>query len=250
MTHLPGKFVWFEHISRDAKRAQAFYGEVLGWKIDTHPMGDFTYEMIKTPEGTIGGYAAPQGDEPAHWISYVSVDDVDATATQITAAGGKLLGAPFDIPTIGRMARCADPFGARFDLFHSERGDEADKPSRPAGHFDWNELSTPDPDKAVAFYEKVLGYTHEAMDMPSGTYNILSRGGVPRGGVMKTPVPGVPSQWLQYIVVDDAATAVARATRSGGRVAMPALEVPGVGRFAVLADPLGAAFGVLKPAPK
>ena len=250
MPHLPGKFVWFEHISRDAKRAQSFYGEVLGWKVEPAAMGNFTYDMIKTADGTIGGYAAPEGDEPTHWVSYVSVDDVDATAKQVTAADGKLLGAAFDIPTVGRMARCTDPFGARFDLFHSTSGDGEDKPSRPAGHFDWNELSSPEPEKAVAFYEKVLGYTHETMPMPNGDYFILSRGGAPRGGVMKTPVAGLPSQWLPYIAVDDADAAVARATRSGGRLAMPAVDIPNVGRFAVLADPLGAAFGVIKPAAK
>jgi len=64
---LPGKFVWFELVSRDAKKAQAFYGEVLGWKVQPFPMGNFTYEMIlagDTPDSMIGGYAAPTSDRP------------------------------------------------------------------------------------------------------------------------------------------------------------------------------------------
>jgi predicted enzyme related to lactoylglutathione lyase len=80
---LPGKFVWFELVSRDTKKAQAFYGEVLGWKVEPFPMGDFAYEIIHAGDTMIGGYAAPKSDrQPSHWISYVSVEDVDATANR------------------------------------------------------------------------------------------------------------------------------------------------------------------------
>jgi len=247
MSHLQGKFVWIEHVSSDAKRAQTFYGEVLGWKVEGAPMGDFTYEMIKAGDTTIGGYATPHG-EPPHWISYVSVDDVDATAKAIRAAGGKVLGDPSDIPGVGRMARCADPLGATFNLFHSVQGDPEDQAVRPAGHVDWNELTTPEPDQALAFYEKILGYSHDKMDMPNGAYLILKKGETARGGIMKSPAPGIPAMWTQYIAVDDADAAVTRATRGGGRVALPAMSVPDVGRFAILVDPLGAVFGVIKPA--
>jgi predicted enzyme related to lactoylglutathione lyase len=60
---LPGKFAWFELVSSDAKKAQAFYGEVLGWKVAPFPIGAFTYEMIlagDTVDTMIGGYAAPK----------------------------------------------------------------------------------------------------------------------------------------------------------------------------------------------
>ena len=100
---LPGKFVWFELVSKDAKKAQAFYGEVLGWKVQPFPMGNSTYEMIYAGDTMIGGYATPKSDrQPAHWISYVSVEDVDATVKAATANGGKVVEAPYDIPTVGR----------------------------------------------------------------------------------------------------------------------------------------------------
>jgi hypothetical protein len=248
MPRIPGKFVWFEHVSKEPKKAQAFYGEVLGWKIEGAPMGDFTYEMIKAGAETIGGYAQPQNGEGPHWISYVSVEDVDATAKKIVAAGGKLLGDAFEIPTVGRMQRVADPYGAHFNLFRSSQDDAADQQKRAVAHFDWNELLSPEPAKAVAFYEKALGYTHDAMEMKDGQYLILHAGGAPRAGVMQTPVPKLPSHWIQYVVVDDADAAVARATRAGGQLKMAPADVPNVGRFAVLTDPLGAPFGVIKPA--
>src|SRR5256885_11166083 len=78
---LPGKFVWFELVSRDARKAQAFYGEVFGWKVEPFPMGNGAYEMIYAGDTMIGGYAQPAGErQPSHWISYVSVEDVDTAA--------------------------------------------------------------------------------------------------------------------------------------------------------------------------
>src|SRR6266851_2567884 len=124
---LPGKFVWFELVTRDAKKAQAFYGEVLGWKTVPFPMGKFTYEMIyagDTPDTMIGGYAPPKNDSrPSHWISYISVEDVDATAKAATANGGKVVEAPSDIPGVGRRAGIADPQGAELYLHKSAAGD-------------------------------------------------------------------------------------------------------------------------------
>src|SRR2546426_3619236 len=110
---LPRKFVWFELVSRDAKRAQAFYGEVLGWKTMPFPMGNTTYEMIcagETADTMIGGYAAPKSDrQTSHWISYVSVEDVDATAKAAAANGGGGVEAPDDFPKRGRAAPVARP---------------------------------------------------------------------------------------------------------------------------------------------
>src|SRR6188474_1824023 len=92
-----GKFVWFEHASNDPKKAQKFYAEVLGWKV--LPWGDSTYEMIQagdTKESMIGGYTDVKSGEKARWVSYVSVDDVDAAARAATANGGRVLEEPFD----------------------------------------------------------------------------------------------------------------------------------------------------------
>src|SRR5713101_2863782 len=162
---LPGKFVWFELVSRDAKKAQAFYGEVLEWRVEPFPMGDSTYEMIHAGDTMIGGYAAPKNDrQPSHWISYVSVEDVDATAKAATANGGRVVEAPSEIPGVGRTARIADPQGAEVSLFKNATGDKADAPA-PAGRFFWNELHTSDPTKALSFYEKVLGFSSRSMDV-------------------------------------------------------------------------------------
>ena len=258
--HLPGKFVWYELVSQDAEKAQAFYGEVLGWTVRPYPMGGFDYEMIYAGDTMIGGYASPQhsahwerparGDSRAsHWISYVSVEDVDAAAKAASTSGGKVVEAPFDAPGVGRMARIADPQGAQLFLMRSATGDAADVPVTPHGCWLWNELHTSDPTAALSFYEKVVGFTHRSLDMgPAGAYHIVAKGGVDRGGVTSHLPNGARPHWLPYVSVDDVDAAFGRARKLGAKIPMPPESVPGIGRFGVIEDPTGAALAIMKPA--
>jgi predicted enzyme related to lactoylglutathione lyase len=250
---IPGKLVWFDLVSNDAKRAQAFYGEVLGWKVAEFPMGNATYDMILTGDSLdtmVGGYSPPKRDgRPGRWLGYVSVNDVDATAKLATAAGGKVAEGPFDIPTVGRAALIVDPQGAELYAFKSLDGDKPDAPATQ-GQFFWHELHTPDPQKALAFYEKVFGFAHRAVDMgPGGTYHILSQGGVDRGGATHHMLPGTSPHWLPYVFVDDPDAALSRARHLGATVPMPPEDIPGVGRFGILQDPTGALIAIMKPQP-
>jgi predicted enzyme related to lactoylglutathione lyase len=248
---LPRKFVWFELVSKDAKKAQAFYREVLGWKVEPYPMGSVTYEMIYAGDTMIGGYAAPKSDrQPAHWIAYVSVEDVDAAAKTAAANGGKVVEAPAEIRGVGRTARIADPQGAEICVFKNATGDPADTPSTPPGRWLWNELHTSDVPKALLFYEKVVGFSHRAMDIgPGGTYHILSKGGVDRGGVTSYLAPGVPPHWLPYVHMDDIDATLTRARKHGGSILFGPEDIPSVGRFGVLKDPTGAVLAIMKPRP-
>ena len=207
--------------------------------------GGVKYPMFLAGETPIGGYAPPPAEVPPHWVSYVSVDDVDAAAQRVVEAGGKTLMDAFDAPGVGRMQPAADPEGAVFFLFKGETND-ADAPSG-AGAMHWNELLCQDPEKELAFYRKVLGYDADTMDMPQGPYHILKNGEAMRGGVMKAPFEG-HSQWLQYITVDDCDAALERAKRHGGEVVSDIMEVDGIGRFAHIRDPLGAYVAVIAPA--
>ena len=147
----PGKFVWFEHASTDAKKAQAFYAEVrsAGRSI---PMGETHYDMITAGDPRYEQHDRRlhrgRGRQPdAHWISYVSVEDVDAAAQTAAASGGKVVEPPLHIPTVGRTAHIADPQGAELYLFKNTR---AIRPTRRRrrrrhGRFLWNELHTTDP---------------------------------------------------------------------------------------------------------
>jgi predicted enzyme related to lactoylglutathione lyase len=214
------------------------------------------YEMIlagDTVDTMIGGYATPanEGDK-AQWISYVSVTDVDATAKAVTANGGKVLEAPQDFPGIGRAARIADPQGAELYLFKNTDGDPPDPVSTAAPtprRFFWCELHTTDPTGALSFYEKVLGYTHQTMDMGSdGQYHTLNTGDVGRAGVTGFLQGGSP-HWLPYVAVDDPDATLTRAKKQGGRVVVGPDDIPGIGRFGVIEDPTGAVLAVMKALP-
>ena len=251
---IPGKFVWFEHVSQDARKAQAFYGEVLGWQTRPFPMGASSYDMIclgDSLDTMIGGYAAPRDErQPAHWISYLSVENVDATAESVSANGGRVIGQPFDIPTVGRTARVADPQGAELCLFKSEGGDPPDGLA-PHGGWVWNELHTSDPLKAVAFYEKVIGYSHKSMNMgPGEAYHVLGRDGVDRAGVTPLLQKGAKPNWLPYVAVDDVDATIARARKLGATIPMEPEDIPEVGRLCPLIDPTGAPLAVIKPMPR
>src|SRR5262245_17839459 len=217
-------------------------------------MGSFTYEMIKTGEAAdtmIGGYVAPKSDrQPSHWIAYVSVEDVDAAAKAATANGGKVVEAPSEIPGVGRTARIADPQGAEISVFKNASGDPPDVSPAPPGHWIWNELHTTDAAKALRFYEKVIGFSHRSMDMgPEGTYHVLSKGGVERGGVTSHLAPGAPPHWLPYVIVDDVDGTLASVRKHSGQVVFGPEDIPGVGRLGGCTDPAGAAIAIIKPAP-
>src|SRR4029077_15807416 len=147
----------------------------------------------------IGGYASPKSDrQPSHWISYVSVEDVDAAVKAAAANRGKVVAAPYEIPGVGRTARIADPQGAEICPFKNATGDPADEDASQ-GRFFWNELHTTDTATALAFYEKRVRLSSRAMDMgPGGTYYILEKNGVDRGGMTDQIAPGARPYLLPY----------------------------------------------------
>jgi predicted enzyme related to lactoylglutathione lyase len=247
---LPGKFVWFELVTKDSKRAQAFYAELFGWTSRKMPLAGIEYELIYAREDMVGAYQAPRYDASEYWISYVSVADVDATAKAVADNGGKVLTAPYDVPEIGRAARVEDPVGATLHLFRNAGGDTPDRAQTPPGHFLWNELHTRDTKAAVSFYQKVLGYQARPVTGTDGdAYNVLEVDGVGRGGISSHLAPQRPSHWLPYVATDDTDAALKRAKQSGGIVRVEATEIPGYGRFGVVEDPGGAVIAVMKPKP-
>ncbi len=115
------------------------------------------------------------------------------------------------------------------------------------GRFVWHDVMSTDPAATKAFYSGLFGWRTEALETPMGPYEMLHLGDRPIGGIVALDpdhAPGVPSHWVGYVDVEDAEACVARSEASGGRTHMPVSEIPGVGKFAVLLDPLG---GVIYP---
>jgi predicted enzyme related to lactoylglutathione lyase len=119
------------------------------------------------------------------------------------------------------------------------------------GRFVWQELMTEDTGTAGAFYSKVVGWRAQPSSVDP-TYTQFGSGGAFHAGMMKLPdearAAGAKPQWMPYIGAADVEATMAAAERLGGRIMRPAHDIATVGRFAVLADPQGAAFAVFKPA--
>jgi uncharacterized protein len=114
------------------------------------------------------------------------------------------------------------------------------------GRFVWYDLMTADPDGATAFYGKVAGWGTTQWDGAGQgqAYTMWTVGQTPIGGVMTLPEEarkmGAPPHWLAYIGTPDLDSAIQQAEALGAKVMVSPMNVPTVGRFAVLADPQGA----------
>jgi len=109
------------------------------------------------------------------------------------------------------------------------------------------ELNTTDVKKAKDFYSKLFEWKLEDMPSPGGDYTMIRVGEGTGGGMMKNPVPGAPSFWLAYVLVDDIQASTKKAKSLGANVMKDVTEIPDYGSFSVLADPTGAHFALWKP---
>ena len=112
------------------------------------------------------------------------------------------------------------------------------------------ELNTTDVAKAKGFYSKLFDWKLEDMPMEGGTYTLIHVGEGTGGGLMKHPMPGAPSIWLAYVLVDDIDAATKKVRALGGTVMKDKTEVVGMGWLAIIVDPTGAHLGLWKPMAK
>jgi predicted enzyme related to lactoylglutathione lyase len=250
MSYLHGKFVWFEHRSPDSAAATRFYASLFGWSISTMDMGGGPpYCMISNGSQGIGGISDTAKGTPAAWMSYLSVADVDASAKAAQAAGAQLVMVPTDFGNVGRGATLIDPTGGAFSLWKSAQGDPPDVETVPDGNWYWNELWTGDTDKARSFYQTVFGYGIDSMDMgPGGTYTMLMKDDKARAGLTQSARAGARTLWLPYVLVAQCDAALAKAVQLGAQQLVPATDIPQIGRFAIVADPTGAAIAFMNRA--
>jgi uncharacterized protein len=240
-----GKFVWHEQVSDNPGRAETFYKELFGWGSEVFMPGEIDYTMISSGGTTHGGFSkAMEGAPPPHWLGHVQVEDVDQTIEKVKSAGGKLAAGPFDMSEVGRMGIIADPQGAFVGVYQPEGEGTASE-----GIFVWDELGTTDVDGAQRFYEKVFDWTTKDMGEEFGGYRIFHRGDDQIAGLMANQDPSIPAAWTPYVGVEDTDAACATAKELGAGVIVEPTDVPTVGRFAILKDPQGAVFGIIRGEP-
>ena len=242
--YAPGTPSWVDIGSPDIAAAVSFYSGLFGWEcVDQgEEAGHYTMCLLRgKPVAAIGPAMNPG---PPYWTTYFTVDDADATAKLIADSGGMVVMDPMDVMDVGRMAIAQDPTGGFFALWQP-RAHIGAAIVNESGTLCWNELNVRDVDTAITFYERVLGFTTKR----SSEYNEFEIDGRTVAGCMAMPaqVPAeVPTNWLVYFAVDDTDAAVTRAEGLGASVLMAPMDIPDVGRFAVLSDPQGAVFAVIK----
>lgn len=258
-SYVQGTPNWLELNSTDQRASARFYADLLGWELEENPMDEQggVYIIGRIEGDAVAAVAAMMpgmGDHPSFWTVYLAVDDVDAAAGKVEAAGGTVEAAPFDVMDEGRMAAVVDPTGARVNLWQAKTNPGIGR-ANENGTLVWNELVTPDLEKALPFYETVLGMTAKKMDMEgepadAPPYFVLANaGGADCAGACPPPMEGLPPHWNLYFQVADADEVAASVPELGGGVMAAPFDIPGVGRIGVFTDPQGAVFNVMAPMP-
>ena len=121
-----------------------------------------------------------------------------------------------------------------------------DKRMKTHGDLGCCDLMTDDADRACAFYAEVIGWNTEDMNVGMGPYTVFKAGDRPVVGLMRKPpdIADAPTAWTCYVTVDDVDACVARATEAGGSVIAAPVDIPTVGRVAIIQDPTGGRIGV------
>jgi hypothetical protein len=249
-SYATGQPCWADVANPDVDAAARFYSELFGWQADKAPQPEAGGYTMFSRDGKYVAAASPPMQEgtPPHWTVYLAADDVDGIAARIRDAGGNVLRDPFDVFDAGRMTDAADPTGAVFGVWQANKHIGAQLRREP-GTMNWAEVQTRDRAAAQRFYEQVFGYETESVDMgPGGTYVLLKVDGESVAGLVEIgPDWGdAPSNWSVVFQVEDCDAAVAKVKERGGDLLHGPQDLEGIGRFAVVADPWGAVFQVIK----
>ncbi len=253
-SYAPGTPSWVDLGTPDIEAAANFYSSLFGWSVEEGENAEQTggYRQATLRDKPVAGVMPlMQEGQPPAWTTYVSVADADATAAKVREAGGAVIGEPMDVMELGRVAIFADPTGAVFGIWQPGTFVGAEIVNE-ASAIAWNELNTRDTAGAKQFYGTVFGWEFEDSEVENvGTYTMLKVDGNTVGGMLDITgrVPDqVPANWLTYFAVDDTDATVAKLKELGGSVNMEPMDIV-AGRFAVLSDPFGAVFAVIKPNP-
>lgn len=245
---------WADCATTDLDSAEKFYAEIFGWTAERVVASDGETYSVQRLDGNMvcGIYELTRQmldmSVPPHWGTYIEVDDVDATLEIVKAEGGTLVDKVMDEPEVGKIAIIQDPVGAFVHLWHSMPKHGAEVSNIP-GAMCWNELMTKEPEKAAAFYAKVLGVKAATMEGPM-PYTTLNVGERAVAGILKSPpeMADMPSSWDVYFASDDVDATAEKVIAAGGTALREPFDIPNTGHMAVLQDPQGAVFEVIKMA--
>ncbi|WP_316522588.1 VOC family protein [Kitasatospora brasiliensis] len=250
MAALPeGTPCWADAMFTDLEGAKAFYGDVLGWTFGESSSEYGNYTQAYSDGKAVAAIVPPMPGAQAQsaWCLYLASSDAGATAARIRANGGEVVMGPMQVGDFGTMVIAKDPAGVAFGVWQAGRHEGFEKQSAP-GAYSWAELVTREPAKADAFFPAVFPYGVRKMAGGDFDYRMYQVGEQVVLGRMAAEDEFLPAEAPSYIsvyfAVDDADVAVEKLTKRGGTVYAGPMDSPD-GRFAVVGDPQGAAFGLI-----
>jgi uncharacterized protein len=246
-----GDFCWINILTPDPAKAMDFFADVLGWTYFEMPGIGHGMQVGGRNIGglfDLNGSNCPPGLPPCIGVM-VKVQSVDATSERVVALGGSV-NQTLEIGEQGRMAVCFDPNGGAFDVWEPKAMPGTDADSSLHGSPSWSESLTTDVAKATKFYCDLFGWTADVKPMPGMDYTVFSNAGTQMAGMMHIPAPDIPPHWGTYFTVDDADEAARKAEESGGKLFVPPMDIPGIGRFCGILSPQGVRFYAIKYLPR
>ena len=255
-SHAPGAISWTDLGTDDAAGAKDFYGGLFGWEFEDMPVPDAPpYTMARIGGKAVSAiYERTTRQGPPAWLSYVTVEDADATAARAAELGATTFQEPLDVMDAGRMAVLQDPTGAVFAIWQPGTSIGAELVN-DEGAMSLNQLNTSDPEAAQSFYSTLFGWRFdelpeaaaESADVAGQQYWGIFNGDRLNGGMMPLlqAGPGAPPAWLVYFTSADLDRSVARIDELGGQVVLQPMRIQS-GRIAVAQDPQGATFALFE----
>jgi uncharacterized protein len=237
---------WIDLGTPDPEAAAMFYGGLFGWQVEQGPPEAGGYAMAMLRGKLVAGIGPQQNPGPAYWSTYVNVDDADAVVAAVEANGGKTIVPPMDVMTAGRFGVFADPAGAAFGIWQPGDMKGAQLVNEP-NTWCWSELLTTDIGGSKQFYGAVLGWGEHTSGSEDHGYTEWKVGDRSVGGMMPKPseAGNMPNAWVVYFTVDDVDATARKASELGGGVTAEPMDVE-PGRIAILSDPNGGMFGVIR----
>lgn len=248
--HEHPRFSWSELVTTDPVGAKQFYEAVFGWETKDIQAAGGAYTILRHEGADIAGLYEMSAEQKehntrAHWLSYISVSDVDAVSEKALEMGAQLINAPTDVGSTERISILKDPNGAVLGLQQGASTARTDLAKGP-GSTCWNEHVASDAEGTMEFYSALFDW--EVSDAPDAeaSHFITQDAEEPVAGVVKPSKKSVAPHWRVYFSVRDLSTVVDSIKESGGVLLEGPEKLAGLGSAAMAADPQGAPFAVVE----
>jgi predicted enzyme related to lactoylglutathione lyase len=240
--------VWLDLLTDKPAEAMSFYQQIFGWQYSDS--GEQGYSLITSNDRAMGAVMETDADfrvGDSLWLMSLAVDDVDAALIRVKQQDGSLIDGPATNADGQRYAVVADAQGAALVLLSGSAA-SLENDQRAVNGWIWAELWARDGASAVAFYKRLADYEVTVIEAGGNeNYSVLSLGKDAQLGIITSPWPDMPANWLPYILVNDVTVTLEAVMDAGGLIVVPP-QADDNGTVAILMDPTGGVFAIQQEA--